>query len=159
MHAQQTHNQSGVTLIELLVSIVAASILMLAITSLMNITHREWGKGSEVQSLSAEMAFTLDVLSREIRTTSIDSVGTSLWGDTLKIGDGTRVYKDANDNLVLKRGSVVLPFLEKSVRAFSVESPIITQTGDTLNSVAVTIVAEKEFAKDSTVVWLTPRVN
>ena len=159
MKNKHRHSQAGVTLVELLISVVAASILFLVIASLMNITHREWGQGTDIQSLSAEMAFTLDVLSQEIRKTNTDSVSISDWGDTLKLGGGIQVFKDGWGSLRLLRNGANLAFLEESVTSFTVESPVITDAGDTLNTIAIKIVAELKYAKDSTVVWMTPRIR
>ena len=157
MQKKQCPNQHGFTLVEVLTSVAASTILLLTVFSLVNITHREWEKGNALQYLTHELDFAIKNISQEIHKSHIDSVTVSAWQDTLILDGGRRLYKDQQNNLIFKRGSVTFPYLERVVDRFVVDTPVITDTGDTLPTIAITLVVEKGQARDSTHVWMTPR--
>lgn len=150
-------NEKGFTLVETTMSIMASTILLLTVLSLVNITQNEWKKGDSLQYLTHELDFAIKNISQEVHASSINSVAISAWGDTLKLDADRSLYKDADNNLVFKRGTVTFPYLEEIVESFYVDSPVVLASGDTVNSVGITLVVKKDRAKDSTWVLITPR--
>lgn len=158
MPHRKSPNQNGFTLVELLSSVAASSILLLTVLSLVNITHQEWEKGNALQYLTHELDFTIKNISQEVHKSHRDSVRVSAWGDTIRLNGDRSLYKDRQNNLVFKHGSVTFPYLEKVVTRFYARTPVI-MNGDTLRTIGITLVVEKGRAKDSTFVLLTPRTQ
>ena len=158
MKTQYRHREKGFTLVELTMSVVASGVLMLVTMNLMGYGHRQWSQANDVRKLTTELAMTLENIAVEVKTTRVESVSVSAANDTLKIGAGIRFFVDASNNMVVQRNGNNFEMLEGMVTQFTVETPVVRAPGDTLQTVAVTLVAEYEAAHDSTSVWLTPRL-
>lgn len=158
MKTQYRHKEKGFTLVELTMSVVASGILMLVTMNLMGYGHRQWEQANDVRQLTTELAMTLSNISIEVKSARVESVSVSAANDTLKIGAGIRFFVDGSNNLVVQRNGNNFEMLEGMVTQFTAETPVVRAPGDTLQTVAVTLVAEYYDARDSTSVWFTPRL-
>jgi prepilin-type N-terminal cleavage/methylation domain-containing protein len=151
--------QKGFTLPELMISIFAGSIIMLTATSLSSISTTKWGQGNTLKEMSMELAMSINSIASEVKMAHIDTVTVSSTNDTLKVGSEIKYYQDGSNNLVLERNGNTFEFLEGMVTNFTVETPVVGASGDTLNTISVTLVTDYNTVHDSTNVWLTPRLE
>lgn len=114
-------NESGMTLIELLASIALLSVVL----SLVGAVHMFGQKQYLTQSYSAgqsnDFAYTMSVISREVRKTPFADITISASGDTLFV-DGAEVFSQKDSQLVKNN---------KQVLAEDVEDFVVTPDTDT----------------------------
>lgn len=160
MKMNDRQHERGFTLVELIASIGASAIIMLTVMSLMGMTHREWLEGMNKAELVSETALATGKMTEEIRSASVDSVRVSANKDTLKIGSGTRFYKDGLQSLIYKNPSRSFTYLEGMLEGFTLTTPVIQAPGDTLKgAIKVTLTLQNSDVQDSTSVLIVPRAK
>ena len=158
MNTQRKHTEKGFTLVEMTMSIVASGILMLTVMNLMGLSAQKWEEGNAVRSMAMEMAMTLNTMAEDVQGSTVDSITVTATNDTLRIGSDVMYrYTDSND-LIIERNGNSFTFMEDMLTSFSVDTPVVGVEGDTLDMVSVMMVVEQEGQKDSTTIWLTPRL-
>lgn len=159
MKMRERQHERGFTMVELISSIGASAVVMMAVMSLMGMTQREWTRGKDSAYLMSETAVTFTKVARELRTAKLDSVTVSAARDTLKIGSGKRFYKNSQD-LVFQGPGGTMTFLKGMATQFTVMKPVVRAPGDTLKSaVKVTLAMQKNDVQDTTSVTIAPRAN
>ena len=158
MNTQRKHTEKGFTLVEMTMSIVASGILMLTVMNLMGISAQKWEEGNAVRGMAMEMAMTLNTLAEDVQGSTVDSITVTATNDTLRIGSDVMYHYTDSDDLIIERNGNSFTFMEDMLTSFSVDTPVVGVEGDTLDMVSVMMVVEQEGQKDSTTIWLTPRL-
>lgn len=118
-------NESGMTLVELLASIALLSVVL----SLVGAVHLFGQKQYLTQSYSArqsnDFAYTLSVISREVRKTPFADITVSASGDTLMI-EGAEAFKQKGAQLVKNTDQVLAEDVENFVVTPDAETKSVT---------------------------------
>lgn len=114
--------QSGVTLLELVVAISLFTMLILSVTQIFNMTLRVGSNVVASQKVQKEMRYIFEVISKEIRMAKVDKDGTCIDQDWLyQIFDGDQelrflnkddecvVYDFVDNDFVIRRGNSFPP--------------------------------------------------
>ena len=107
-------NESGMTLIELLASIALLSVVLSLVGAVHLFGQRQYLTQSYSASQSNDFAYTLSVISREVRKTPFADVTISASGDTLFI-DGAVAFSQKDSQLVKNNNQVLAEDVEDLV--------------------------------------------
>lgn len=117
-------NESGMTLVELLASIALLSVVLSLVGAVHLFGQRQYLAQSYSAGQSNDFAYTLSVISREVRKTSFADVTVSESGDTLLI-DGAEAFSQQGEQLVKNDGQVLAEDIEDFVATADAETKSI----------------------------------
>ena len=109
-------NESGMTLVELLASIALLSVVLSLVGAVHLFGQRQYLAQSYSAGQSNDFAYTMSVISKEVRKTSFADVTVSESGDALLIG-GAEAFSQQGEQLVKNNDQV----LANGVADFTVE--------------------------------------
>ena len=118
-------NESGMTLVELLASIALLSVVLSLVGAVHLFGQRQYLAQSYSAGQSNDFAYTLSVISREVRKTSFADVTVSESGDALLIG-GAEAFSQQGEQLVKNDGQVLAEDVEDFVATADAETKSIT---------------------------------
>ena len=118
-------NESGMTLVELLASIALLSVVLSLVGAVHLFGQRQYLAQSYSAGQSNDFAYTLSVISREVRKTSFADVTVSESGDALLI-DGAEAFSQQGEQLVKNDGQVLAEDVEDFVATADAETKSIT---------------------------------
>lgn len=109
----KTHNyRNGLTLIELMVTIVAASILILTVSLILVMAFRSWRINNAFVDLRRDSAFAFSMMTRDVRESFYDGLDDNTAGSLEVIsavpGEPTVTYRQTGNTLT-REGILVIP--------------------------------------------------
>ena len=125
---KKRNRRNGLTLIELMVTIAAASILILTVGLILIMAFRSWRVNNAFAELRRDSAFAFSMMTRDVHEASyvgLDDAGTGyLEADSEIVGNPTVTYTQDGDTLEYDDGSGGITLIPKNVQFFDSEKQV-----------------------------------
>ena len=114
-------NRKGFTLIELMLTIVAASIVILTVALILLLAFQSWRTNNAYADLRRDSSLATYMMARDIREASYDALtdGTTLTLPSGAVIGETTTYTQSGDTLTVDEGSGAMTLIHEYVQNFN----------------------------------------
>lgn len=117
--------RNGFTLVELMIAIVSGAVLAIIVSLILFMTYRSWRTDNEYARLRRDAAFAVQLMAKEIRSSSYSGISTNstrltLGTNAVRTFQTVFTWSPVTNNLTYSRnGTVQGPVINKGLKVFT----------------------------------------